>query len=156
MTDKYRLFRRASGVWYIEDKESREQESLRTHDATEAKRLFNAKNEAYRQPAINVQIARAYLNASDPMLVTRTWCDVMETLLKQKQGTNHQRWDRAIKDKSFESIRPLPLIETRAEHFLKVLEKGKVSSNVYLRRIHNFALAMDWLLKPVLPKATWP
>jgi len=50
----------------------------------------------------------------------------------------------------------LPLIETRSDHFLKVLEEGKVSSNLYLRRIHNFALAMDWLLKPVIPKASWP
>ena len=53
MNEKYRLFRRASGVWYIEDKESRDQESLRTRDAKEAKRLFNAKNEAQHQPAIN-------------------------------------------------------------------------------------------------------
>jgi integrase len=156
MTEKFRLFRRASGVWYIEDKETREQESLRIRDAAEARRLFHAKNEAYCQPAINVQIARAYLTASDPMLVTRTWQDVMESLIKQKKGTNHLRWKRAINDKSFESIRQLPLIETRSDHFLNVLEKGKVSSNVYLRRIHNFALAMDWLLKPVIPKATWP
>lgn len=156
MTDKFRLFRRASGVWYIENKATREQESLRTRDATEAKRLFNAKNEAQRQPAINIQIARAYLTASDPLLVTRTWQDVMGTLIKQKHGTNHQRWERAIKDRNFDSIQKLTLIETRSDHFLKVLEDGKVSSNVFLRRIHNFALAMDWLLKPVIPKAAWP
>ena len=66
MNEKFRLFRRASGVWYIEDKESREQESLRTRDAKEAKRLFGAKNEAQRQPAINIQIARAYLKRAEP------------------------------------------------------------------------------------------
>jgi hypothetical protein len=49
--------------------------------------LFNAKNEAERQPAINIQIARAYLTATDPMLVTRTWSDVMATLIKQKKGS---------------------------------------------------------------------
>ena len=32
----------------------------------------------------------------------------------------------------------------------------QVSSNVYLRRIHNSVLAMDWLLKPVIPRASWP
>jgi hypothetical protein len=64
MTEKFRLFCRASGVWYIEDRESREQESLRTRDAAEAKRLFHAKNEAHRQPAINIQIAGAYGNTS--------------------------------------------------------------------------------------------
>lgn len=72
MTERFRLFCRASGVWYIEDKETRDQESLRTRDASEAKRLLQAKNEAQRQPAINIQIALAYLTASDPKFVTRT------------------------------------------------------------------------------------
>jgi integrase len=156
MTDKYRLFRRASRKWYIEDRETGVQQSLRTTDENEATRLFNARNEAQRQPAINVLIARAYLNASDPSLVTRTWQSVMDSIVTLKQGSNGQRWGKAIKDKSFESLRQLPLIETRADHFLKVLTEGKVSSNVYLRRIHNYALAMDWLLKPVIPKALWP
>lgn len=156
MTDKFRIFRRASGVWYIEDKENGHQQSLCTRDGTEAKRLMLAKNEAYRQPAINIQIARAYLSASDPKLVTRTWQQVMETLVACKSGTNQDRWLRAIQDHSFDPIRKTTLIETRADHFLKVLEVGKVSTNLYLRRIHNFALAMDWLLKSVIPKATWP
>lgn len=65
MTEKFRMFRRASGVWYIEDAETRHQQSLGTRDSTEAKRLLQAKNEAHRQPAINIQIARAYLSASD-------------------------------------------------------------------------------------------
>jgi integrase len=156
MTDKFRIFLRASGVWYLEDKETRHQESLRTRDETEAKRLFQARNEAQRQPAINIQIARAYLTASDPKLVSRTWQEVMDGLVALKRGTNGQRWERAILDHSFNSIRRLPLIETRSDHFLKVLEEGKVSSNLYLRRIQNFALAMDWLLKPVIPKASWP
>ena len=36
------------------------------------------------------------------------------------------------------------------------MERGKVSTNVYLRRIHNFALAMNWLPVPVIPKRQWP
>ena len=156
MTDKFRLFRRASGLWYIEDRQAKTQQSLRTRDETEAHRLLHARNEAHRQPAINIQIARAYLNASDPKLVSRTWQEVMESLVSLKQGTNRSRWERAIDDKNFDSLRQLPIIETRAEHFLKVLTQAKVSSNVYLRRIHNHALAMDWLFKSVIPKATWP
>ena len=156
MTDKYRILRRASGVWYLEDRENHHQASLRTHVEAEAKRLLQAKNEAQRQPAINIQIARAYLTASDPKLVTRTWQEVMETLTASKDGTNQDRWLRAIKDRSFDHIRNVPLMETRADHFLKVLMVGKVSSNVYLRRIHNFALAMDWLMRSVIPKASWP
>lgn len=30
------------------------------------------------------------------------------------------------------------------------------STNLYLRRIHNFALGMDWLLKPIIPRLEWP
>jgi len=156
MTEKYRIFQRASGVWYLEDKETHHQASLRTRIEAEAKRLLQAKNEALRQPAINIQIARAYLTASDPKLVTRTWQEVMETLAASKEGTNQDRWLRAIHDRSFDHIRHVPLMETRADHFLKVLTAGKVSSNVYLRRIHNFALAMDWLMRSVIPKASWP
>ncbi len=48
------------------------------------------------------------------------------------------------------------VLETMAEHFLKVLEHGSVSTNIYLRRIHNFAMDMGWLAWPVLPKKRWP
>ena len=124
MTDKFRTFCRASGVWYLEENETKHQESLRTRDKAEAKRLLQARNEAQRQPAINIQIARAYLTASDPKLISRTWQEVMEGLVALKRGTNGQRWERAIHDHSFDSIRRLPLIETRSDHFLKVLEEG--------------------------------
>jgi hypothetical protein len=46
--------------------------------------------------------------------------------------------------------------ETRPEHFDKALADGKVSTNVYLRRIHNNALGMEWLLKSVIPRLHWP
>jgi hypothetical protein len=156
MTEKFRIFRRASGVWHLKDKENHNQVSLRTCVKSEAERLLHARNEAHRQPAINIQIARAYLTASDPKLVTRTWQEVMEDLVASKTEPNKFRWLRTIQDHSFDLIRDVPLMETRADHFLKVLTVGKVSSNVYLRRIHNFALAMDWLMKSVIPKANWP
>jgi hypothetical protein len=63
-------------------------------------------------------------------------------LVASKDGTNQDRWLRAIGDRSFDYIRHVPLMETRSDHFLKVLMVRKVSSNVFLRRIHNFALAM--------------
>jgi integrase len=39
---------------------------------------------------------------------------------------------------------------------LKAIEAGTVSTNVYLRRIHNFAIGMGWLPWPLLPKKMWP
>ena len=48
------------------------------------------------------------------------------------------------------------ILETNAEHFLRVLEDGTVSTNIYLRRIHNFALDMNWLPVPIIPRRQWP
>ncbi len=42
------------------------QESLRTKDPGEADRLLHARNEAHRQPVINLQTARAYLLVGAP------------------------------------------------------------------------------------------
>ena len=153
--NKNRMFLRGT-VYWIQDNQTRKQETLRTKDRTEAERLFNAKNEAHRQPIINLQIARAYLMVSDPDSSKRTWKDVMGEIAKLKHGETARRWLVAVKDKAFEGIQTLPLLETRSEHFLRTMEKGKVSTNIYLRRIHNFALGMNWLPVPVIPKRMWP
>lgn len=152
----FRLFRRTTGIFFVQDNRSGRQESLRTRDRAEAKRLFAAYNEAHEQPAINLQIARAYLTATDPKLVKRTWQEVMDQIVSMKEGPTEERWAKAILDRSFDPLRKLSLVETRADHFLKALANHKPSTNVYLRRIHNFALAMDWLLKPVIPRREWP
>jgi hypothetical protein len=80
----------------------------------------------------------------------------MDEIPKLKTGETQHRWLTAIKDTAFDSIRNLVVLETQAEHFLKVLENGSVSTNIYLRRVHNFALDMNWLPWPVLPKKRWP
>src|SRR5439155_7011627 len=109
-----------------------------------------------KQPAINLQIARAYLVAGDPAIGTRTWQVAMEAVVKLKQGSTRERWQAAVHDKAFDVIRRLPILETRPEHFVRVLELGTVATNVYLRRLHNFALAVSWLPWPVLNKRQWP
>lgn len=149
------MFLRGS-VYWCQDNETGKQETLRTKDRTTAERLFNAKNEAHQQPIINLQIARAYLLVGDPQVATRTWQFVMDEIVKLKHDETRVRWLVAIKDKALDGLRDLPLLETRAEQFLRALERGKVSTNVYLRRIHNFALAMNWLPVPVIPRRQWP
>lgn len=143
-------------VYWIQDNQTRKQETLHTKDRTEAERLLNARNEAHRQPIINLQIARAYLMVSDPQASKRTWSDVMAEIVKTKHGDTQRRWLVATKDKALTGIQSLPLLETRAEHFLRAMERGKVSTNIYLRRIHNFALGMNWLPVPIIPKRMWP
>jgi hypothetical protein len=155
---KYRMFRNhKTGIYFIQDNETNRQQSLRTRDRNEATRLLNAKNEAHRQPYLNLQIARSYLLAADPKLVARIWQEVMDAIVnRMEQGPTKKRWDQAIENKDYDPIRKLKVVETRPEDFEKVLKSHKPSTNVYLRRIHNFALGMDWLLKPVIPRREWP
>jgi integrase len=157
MKQRYRLYKRKKGGrYYVHDEVTGKQDSLHTTDRATAIRLFHSRQEAEQQPAVNLQIARAYLAASDKQIATRNWQFVMDELVKLKKDQTQDRWQTAIKDKAFDLIRHLPLLETRPEHFLRVLEAGKVSTNVYLRRIHNFALDMTWLPWPVLAKKRWP
>ena len=72
MKSRFILFRRA-GVYYSEDTVTRQQHSLRTKDEAEALTLLHSKNEAHRQPVLNLQIARTYLTATDPEVANRTW-----------------------------------------------------------------------------------
>jgi len=85
MKQRFRLYRRSNGGrFYAHDSLTGKQESLGTTNRTEAVRLLHAKNEAAQQPLLNVQIARAYLAASDALIGTRTWSNVMEEIVKTK------------------------------------------------------------------------
>jgi len=156
MPERYRKFKRAWGTYYVYDTVTGNSVSLKTRDKAEAGKKVNAMNEAERQPSINLGLAKVYLNAVDPKLATRTWQDVMAHIVERKADETRRRWEVAIKDKNFDRIRNLKVAETRPEHFDRVLADGKVSTNVYLRRIHNHALGMEWLLKSVIPRLKWP
>ena len=67
-----------------------------------------------------------------------------------------RRLETDVKEKAFDSIRDLQMIERRAEHFLRVLEQGKLSTNNCLRRFHNSAIDVGWLPWLVLLKRQWP
>jgi len=105
---------------------------------------------------LNLQIAKAYLAGADPSFAKRTWRELMDEFVRGKQGSNRTRAERAMADKAFDAIRDRQLMETRGEHLLRTLEAGCISTNNYLRRLHNFALDMGWLPWPVLTKKRWP
>ena len=156
MKQSYGLVKRPWGVFYIKNKSTGVQTSLKTRDKAEAFRLLQAHNDAENQSHMNLALARVYINGADPKIGTRTWQDVMENIVSKNIGDTKKRWEVAVRDKNFDCIRHLPLAETRPEHFDKALADAKVSTNVYLRRIHSHALGMDWLLKPVIPRLLWP
>ena len=153
---RYRLFLRRKSVYYVFDNTTKTFESLKTKDRAEAERLLMALNEAGRQPAMNLGLARVYLRHSDPMVSQRTWQHVLDEIIKLKSGPTQGRWKVAAKDRAFDLIRSRLLIETQAEHFLEVLKRGTVSTNAYLRKTHNFAVDMNWLPATVIPRRQWP
>ena len=156
---RFRLYRRRQGGrFYAQDSVTGKQESLGTVDRSEALRLLHARNEATHHPGLNLQIARAYLAADDPATAQRTWLTVMETMAQTKTpGTSSRaRWERAIKDPAYALLRTLPLVQTKPEHLLRVMEAGTISTNMFLRRLQNFAIDMTWLPWPVLTKRQWP
>jgi len=156
MSQRYRKFKRTWGMYYAYDNLTGNSVSLKTRVKAEAEQKVNAMNETERQPGISLGLARVYLNATDPKLATRTWQEVMKHIVEKKTDETRRRWEVAIKDRNFDCIRKLAVAETRPEHFDRALADGKVSTNVYLRRIHNHALGMEWLLKSVIPRLQWP
>ncbi|HEY8965544.1 MAG TPA: tyrosine-type recombinase/integrase [Candidatus Methylacidiphilales bacterium] len=156
--DRYWLFQRASGVFYVEDRRTKKQSSLKTKNEAIAKRLLAARNQAAEQPSLNVAMARSYLLVKNPEMVGRTWKDVMDELEHHYAGPTLQRWKKIVISPPFSLIRNLRLLETESEHFLKVLrhERSGVSTNVQLRTLHNRALALGWLLTPALVRTAWP
>jgi integrase len=157
MKRRFILYRRkVGGMFYIEDTETRKQESLGTKDRAEATALLNARNESVRQPQLNLHIAKAYLAGTDSGVSTRTWQDALNAIVETKSGSTRDRWQRAAKEKALDLIRDRVIIETQAEHLFACLKAGTVSTNVHLRKLHNFCLSMNWLPWPLIPKRLWP
>ena len=71
-------------MFWCQDNGTGKQETLGTKDRETAVRVLHAKNEAERQTAINLQIARAYLAAADPEIATRNW----QLIVKVEGGTD--------------------------------------------------------------------
>jgi integrase len=130
--------------------------SLGTTNEDEARQIIEAKINSQRQPVLNLQIAKAYLAGSDKGMTTRTWQNAIDALMSAKKGANQHRWKTAAKDKALATLLPQVIIESKGEAILKVLQMGTVSTNVYLRRLHNFCVDMNWLPWPLVPKRQWP
>jgi integrase len=155
---RFRLIHRGErgGMFYCVDKTTGKRTSLGTTNADEAGQIIEARNNSERQPVLNLQIAKAYLAGTDNGMTTRTWQNAIESLTNTKHGANQHRWRIAAKDKAFAPLLPRVIIETHGELLLKVLQSGTVSTNVFLRRLHNFCVDMNWLPWPLVPKRQWP
>ena len=77
MQPKYRIYRRGKGVFYWQENGTANRGSLRTKNRADAEELMRAKNEAQRQPALNLALGR-YLAPHNPQMTGRTWQRVMD------------------------------------------------------------------------------
>jgi hypothetical protein len=141
MKERFYLFKR-NGIFYVEDVVTGKQQSLKTRDATESRRILHARNEAVRCPTLNVVMAKAYLSAHDPKMLERTWQDVMDEFCNRgSQQTQEQR--RCVAKRSPQNLlRNLKLVETKADVLLGALKAGGVMTNSFVRCLHNLALGL--------------
>src|SRR5450756_553685 len=68
---------------------------LRTKDEVKALTILHYKNEAHRQPILNLQITRMYLKATDPEVAKRTWQVPMDEMTKTRTGPTRARHEVA-------------------------------------------------------------
>jgi hypothetical protein len=113
MNTRYRLIYRGlrGGMYYCVDKTTGKRTSLQTANEDEARQIIEAKNNAERQPVLNLQIAKAYLTGSDGGINTRTWQNAIEALTNMKQGANKERWLRVAKDRALVTLLPKVIIQ---------------------------------------------
>jgi len=158
MHNRYRMYRRGRGMYYAKDRITGKAESLGTANREQAQHLLAAKNQAAVQPQLNRAMARTYLLAKSPELVTRTWAEVMEHYTASGVESTRRRKNTAFRSQPFLILRALALMDTEAGHLLTVLQHRRAgnSTHHYLRRLHNYALHLGWLLTPVMAEAAWP
>lgn len=91
---------------------------------------------------------KTYFADGDPRANTCTWENVWGCQLQSKEGRGpktRERYESAIKDAEFNSIRNLSFIHTTVEMLYQVLrDSGKPCTNMFLNRFHSFALKLGW------------
>src|SRR5690242_5494441 len=127
MKNRFRMVKRGDrgATFYAFDTIAKSWTSLRTQERGEAQRLIQAKNDACQQSSLNLQLARVYIQESDPAAASRTWRDVMDEFRERsgKQSTK-ERKVRAIESKAFDLIRDRKIIETTPDELRTVIKNG--------------------------------
>jgi integrase len=151
------MFKR-NGIFYMEDAQTGTQTSLRTRSSQEAQLMLASRLQAVSQPHLNLAMAKVYLAGSRPELLTRTWNEVAKEVEAGYTGPTYNRWRKFTASAPMQSLLKLLVIQTAPEDFLAVLRHAKagVSTNVWLRILHNRAVDLGWALQPIMSKRNWP
>jgi hypothetical protein len=133
MENRYRVYCRENGIYYIEDVVTNQQESLRTRDKKKAPALLIARNQAVAQPALNVTMAKAYLSGRSPELATRNWNDVFVEMTTAYDGSTKKRFASFVRSAPIQHLKRVQFIETEASHFLNALRHPRAGIHGSLR-----------------------
>lgn len=155
MKQRFYLYRRR-GTYYLQDSRTGKQQSLDTQDRHVAQRALEVKRQVADDRGFNQFLLKTCLTTGDPLLTRRTWGTVMEQMQTHGRESTRERCARAMRSRALASLRPIKLIETRAEDFLSILNHATFSTAHYLKRLHNLALGLGWLSFPVLAPRLWP
>src|SRR6267378_1500890 len=155
MKDRFTMFRRGT-MFYCEDRTTGQQKSLATRDAAQARKIVQARNESVAQPLMNLAMARTYLSAQDPKLITRTWADVMARFCDRENSSTRMRHERVVRTRPMQFLQTKRLVETTADDLFTALKLGTSSTIAFLQALHNDALGMGWIPSPILPRKMWP
>ena len=104
MQNRYRMYRRGRGSFYVKDRVTGKAESLGTADRAQAQHFLAARNQAVIQPQLNRAMARTYLMAKSPELVTRTWAEVMDHYVQGGVESTRELKERAFASRPFAKI----------------------------------------------------
>lgn len=161
MQARYRLYRRSNrsnGTYYAQDSTTGARESLGTKSKAEAEKLLQAKNDANVQPILSRELAKVYMHAQDPQFAGRTWGDVARIIDFAYEGNTKTRFQKFLKSHPVQRLMDKKLMTTSSTDFMEVFAhpRAGVSTNVQLRILHNRALDLEWILRPILSKRAWP
>ncbi len=144
MKTKYTLFRRG-GIYYSQDAATGKQTSLRTQDETEALQLDQRPQRgAAPAGALNLHLARAYLTASDPAFVERTWQTVMDQLQARGKDSSRERYASVFKSPAFDGLRHKKLAGNHRRRFLCRVQRRQSVHRLFLETAAQLRLE-SWL-----------
>jgi hypothetical protein len=73
-----------------------------------------------------------------------------------RRESTRDRYDQAFREPILARFAARRLLDTHAEDILQLIKDGTVSTNMYSRRLHSFALTLGWLPWPILDPRQWP
>ena len=158
MKTRYRLIHRGRGhgTFYCVDSKTGKRTSLGKATEEEARQIVDAKNQAERNQCSISSSPRPTLRARTPKCPSEPGSMPWRSSPSQSEAPIRNAGSEAAKDRALSLLWPKVIVETEAELVLKVLRIGTVSTNVYLRRLYNFCVDMNWLPWPIVPKRQWP